>query len=364
MPVLDKITIKGFKSIKSMEGFELKPLNVLIGANGAGKSNFIGVFKLLNEIVQENLQVFIGKSGGADQLLHYGHKTTETIYIHLQFGKNAYECNLTAAGDSLIFEEENVYFHIADKYPAPYQKRLRTGYKESVLPERVGEREAIAEYVLAAMQGWKIYHFHDTGEAAKIKKLCDLNDNRMLRPDASNLAAYLYLLKEKKIQYYRNICDTIRLVAPFFGDFALRPSPLNPDKIKLEWTEKGSDAYFDANSLSDGTLRFIALATLLTQPNLPQTILLDEPELGLHPYAITVLAGMLKSAATKTQVIVSTQSVTLVNQLDPEDIIVVDRKDGQSTFKRPTKEEIEGWLDDYSLGELWEKNLIGGRPTP
>jgi predicted ATPase len=169
MPALDKITIKGFKSIRSMEGFELKPLNVLIGANGAGKSNFIGVFKLLNEMVQENLQVFVGKSGGADRLLHYGHKTTETIYIHLQFGQNAYECTLTAAGDSLIFEEENVYYH-DPKYPAPYQKRLRTGYKESVLPERAGEREAIAEYVLAAMQGWKIYHFHDTGEAAKIKK--------------------------------------------------------------------------------------------------------------------------------------------------------------------------------------------------
>ena len=363
MPALDKITIKGFKSIRSMEEFELKPLNVLIGANGAGKSNFIGVFKLLNEMVQENLQVYVGKSGGADQLLHYGHKTTEAIHIHLQFGQNAYECTLTTAGDALIFEEENVYFH-APKYPSPYQKRLRTGYKESVLPERAGEREAIAEHVLAAMQGWKIYHFHDTGESAKIKKLCDLGDNRMLRPDASNLAAYLYLLKEKDPQYYRNICDIIRLAAPFFGDFALRPSPLNPDKIKLEWTEKGSDAYFDASSLSDGTLRFISLTTLLTQPNLPQTILLDEPELGLHPYAITVLAGMLKSAATKTQIVVSTQSVTLVNQFDPEAIVVVDRKDGQSTFKRPVKEEIESWLDDYSLGELWEKNLIGGRPIP
>ena len=303
MPALDKITIKGFKSIRSMEGFELKPLNVLIGANGAGKSNFIGVFKLLNEIVQENLQVYVGKSGGADQLLHYGHKTTEAIHIHLQFGQNDYECALTTAGDALIFEEENVYFHNPDQYSSPYRKSLRTGYKESVLPKMAEKREAKAEYVLATMQGWKIYHFHDTGESAKVKKLCDLGDNQMLRPDASNLAAYLYLLKEKKSQYYRNICDTIRLAAPFFGDFVLRSYPLNPDKIKLEWTEKGSDAYFDANALSDGTLRFIALTTLLTQPDLPQTILLDEPELGLHPYAITVLAGMLKSASDRKSVV-------------------------------------------------------------
>ena len=165
MPALDKINIKGFKSIRSMEGFELKPLNVLIGANGAGKSNFIGVFKLLNEIVQENLQVYVGKSGGADQLLHYGHKTTEAIHIHLQFGQNAYECTLTTAGDTLIFEEENVFFHNLDKHPSPYRKSLRTGYKESVLPEKVGEQEAIALHVLAAMQGWKIYHFNFTEES-------------------------------------------------------------------------------------------------------------------------------------------------------------------------------------------------------
>jgi len=176
------------------------------------------------------------------------------------------------------------------------------------------------------------------------------------------LAAFLYLLQETQPDYYRQIVETVRLVAPFFNDFVLRPNPFNEDKIQLEWQEKGSDGPFSANYLSDGTLRFICLATLLQQPNLPTTILIDEPELGLHPYAIVVLANMLRSAATQTQVIISTQSVPLVNQFTPEDIIVVDRQDGQSTFERRSTANLEAWLDDYGVGDLWEKNLLGGRP--
>jgi predicted ATPase len=183
-----------------------------------------------------------------------------------------------------------------------------------------------------------------------------------LRSNASNLAAFLFLLQGQHPEHYREIVRTVRLVAPFFDDFALRPRPLNPNKIQLEWREKGSDSYFGANYLSDGTLRFMCLATLLLQPDLPATVLIDEPELGLHPYAITVLASLLRSAAQQTQVIVSTQSVPLVNQFRPEDVIVVDREDRQSVFRRLTQADLESWLDEYGLGDLWEKNLLGGRP--
>jgi len=154
----------------------------------------------------------------------------------------------------------------------------------------------------------------------------------------------------------------VRLVAPFFDDFDLKPSRLNPDKIRLEWREKGSDIYFNAHALSDGTLRFICMVTLLLIPEPPETILIDEPELGLHPYAITLLATLLRSAATRTQVIVSTQSVTLVNQFNPEDIIVVDRTDGRSIFERQDPQDLERWLEEYGMGDIWEKNLLGGRP--
>ncbi|OAD18892.1 hypothetical protein THIOM_005498 [Candidatus Thiomargarita nelsonii] len=170
------------------------------------------------------------------------------------------------------------------------------------------------------------------------------------------------MLKNRYPLNYQNIIEAVRLVAPFFDDFRLQPSRLNPEKIKLEWQHVGSDRYFNAHSFSDGTLRFICLATLLLQPELPAIILLDEPELGLHPYAISMLASIMQSAATTTQIIGVTQSVTLVNQFQLEDIIVIEREDEQSRFKRLNSEEIIHWLDDYGLGDLWEKNVLGGRP--
>ena len=190
-------------------------------------------------------------------------------------------------------------------------------------------------------------------------------EDRFLRHDASNLAAFLYMLQGAYPDHYRKIVDAVQMVAPFFEDFALRPNALNDSKIRLEWVEKGSDLYFDPSALSDGTLRFICLAALLLQPGdyLPSAILLDEPELGLHPYAITVLSGLLKAAAHRTQVIVSTQSVSLVNQFGADDILVVEREQGETVFRRFSAEAISHWMDDYGLGDLWEKNVLGGRPS-
>ena len=216
------------------------------------------------------------------------------------------------------------------------------------------------------LEQWRAYHFHDTGFASPLKKTADVHDNRHLRPDGSNLAAFLYLLSKKHENSYTQIQRTVHLVAPFFDDFILRPLALNEDKIRLEWRHVGSDAYFDATSLSDGTLRFIALTTLLLQPVSlrPNLILLDEPELGLHPYAITLLASLLKQAAVESQVIIATQSPTLVDHFNPEDVLVAERVNGATELRRLDGEALRVWLEDYSLGQLWEKNELGGRPCP
>lgn len=361
---LDRIQVKGFKSIRELD-LELSELNVLIGANGSGKTNFISLFSLLRQIVEENLQLHVGQSGGADSFLYFGRQVTDEIYIKLTFGRNGYDCTLApASGDRFVFSEEQCWSHDKEHDDKPNLVRLGRGHKETRLYKESKDRpwRTVADYVLEAMQDWRVYHFHDTSPSAKMKQTGDINDNRVLHPDASNLAAFLYLLQETQSEYYRQIVETIRLVAPFFDDFVLRPSPFNKNKILLEWQETGAEATFSADYLSDGTLRFICLATLLLQPDLPATILIDEPELGLHPYAIIVLADLLRSAATQTQVIVSTQSVPLVNQFVPEDIIVVDRKDNQSTFERRSSKDLASWLDEYGVGDLWEKNLLGGRP--
>ncbi len=360
---LDRVKIEGFKSIKSLD-LELRPLNILIGANGVGKSNFVSFFKMLNQIVELNLERFVRQGGGADSFLYFGRKKTPKLLFHLFFSQNAYRSILIpTVDDLLIFEEERVYFH-GHGYKEPFSDHLGSGHKESKLIEDAKQRPGkVASHVLNNLKNWVVYHFHDTSESAHVKRLGDLNDNIYLRSDAANLAAFLYKLKAGPFSpHYEQIRETIRMVAPFFDDFILRPDPQNQHKIRLEWREKGSDYPFLAHHLSDGTLRFMCLATLLLQPLLPSTILLDEPELGLHPSAITVLTGLLRGAASKTQVIVSTQSVTLINQFEPDDLIVVERDENTSVFKRLEKEEVRDWVDDYGLGEMWEKNIFGGRP--
>ena len=360
--VLERIELEGFRSIREMD-LELSDLNILIGANGSGKSNFASIFALVNQIAMKNLQVYVGRSGGADALLHFGRKTTERIYCHLHFVRGGYFFALApTASDRMIFTEEECYYP-SPREAEPVRRRWPKGDKESRLDEdahlpvlRMGAN------LFKLLQPWRVYHFHDTSESAKVRQTCELHDNKALRADASNLASFLYLLREKHQEHYRNIVDAVRMVAPFFDDFDLSPSRLNEKKIRLEWREKGTDAYFGPEALSDGTVRFICLATLLLQPQLPSLIVIDEPELGLHPSAIALAASLLKSASTKTQVIACTQSVTLVNQFEPADIVVVDREEGQSVFRRLSEEDVKDWLEDYGLGDLWEKNVLGGRP--
>jgi predicted ATPase len=212
------------------------------------------------------------------------------------------------------------------------------------------------------LSSFKVFHFHDTSKTAKIKQTCHISDNQFLREDGANLAAYLFALQHTNPKDFKRIEMVVRSVAPYFERFDLKPDRINADVIRLEWKEKGSDAYFNAKHLSDGTLRFIALTTLLLQPEAPQVIIIDEPELGLHPFAINKLAGLIKKASANTQIIISTQSVNLVDNFEPEDIITVDREDGQSVFHRQSSETLKDWLTDYSISDLWNKNVIGGRP--
>jgi predicted ATPase len=362
MARLDRIEIEGYKSIQKME-LSLNALNIFIGANGAGKSNFISFFQLLNSIMEKSLQFYVGKKAGADSLLHFGVKHTKKISAKLNFGMNGYFIELEpSVSGGLVFGKEEFFF---DGIYGPTSRTSR-GHSETLADEflkQTGTTRSIAQHVVAALSSWKLYHFHDTSDSAPVKQSCQLNDNASLRRDASNLPAFLYLLKMMSEKEYENIRQAIQLVAPSFDDFMLRPNPLDPGTIQLEWREKNSDYPFRAHHLSDGTLRFICLATLLLQPSPPSMILIDEPELGLHPYAITVLASMLKAASERVQVLLSTQSISLLNEFQPEDIVVVDKHDGASVFKRPDVPSLTSWLEDYSLGELWEKNIIGGRPA-
>lgn len=358
IPMLDRITIEGFKSFDSIE-LSLRRLSLLVGPNGAGKSNFIQVFELLGEIIRGELELSVGRSGGASTLLHSTSRRADRIVIKAEFASNGYEIALIPTDDdSLIFEHENPWFIDRGKYQAPYIEHLGAGHRESRLRT---SSKGTARWVLSRMTPWFVYHFHDTSRSAPVKRKGDINDNDVLRSDVSNLAAFLYRLRETNRSHYDRIVDTVRSVAPFFDDFQLRPDRLNTDRIQLEWKQRSSSSYFGPNALSDGTLRFICIATLFLQPNPPSLILLDEPELGLHPYAISLVAEMLE--ACSEQIIVATQSVTLLNRLDISDVLIAEQIDGATKLTRPDPQALEAWLGEYGLGELWEKNLLGGRPV-
>ncbi|GJH07548.1 AAA family ATPase [Caballeronia novacaledonica] len=360
MPAVQKLTITGYKSIRELRDFELRNLNVLIGANGAGKSNFIGVFRMLAELLGGRFQSFVQREGGPDALLHYSRQVTDRIVAEFYFGDvDMYCVNLAPTKDNrLVFDEE---FLGSQNHATPARLHYTRTSDESQAARLNGTLKSLVD---AAFASTRVYHFHDTSATAKVKQLHSRDDTLRLKNDGSNLAAYLQMLRVGHPAQYETIVRTIRLAAPFFDDFVDRPHAST--RIQLEWLEKGDpDTPFNAHALSDGTLRFICLCTLLLQPwNLmPETILIDEPELGLHPYAIALLADLIKRAAERKQLVVSTQSVELINLMAPEDIVVVDRRDNASTFQRLDSASLEHWLDDYSLGQLWNMNVLGGRPA-
>jgi len=368
---IKKLTIEGFKSIRQLQDFELRSLNVMIGANGAGKSNFVSFFRLLREMIEQRLQLAISTEGGADSCLYMGPKITKEIIGKLYFGNNGYEFVLRPTADNrMVFADEATFFRGQFR---PSRRSLGSGHTEAKLKDHkddsgVMARFGVPHYVFDAVSSWVVYHFHDTSATAAVRRQGPVNDNESLRPSAENLAAYLYRLQSTHRQVYQKIRDIVRLATPFFDDFKLRPVPTNPELIQLEWSQKDSNYLFRPSQLSDGTLRFICLATALLQPSLPATVLFDEPELGLHPYALTLLADLFQQAAgsfgdsSLTQVIVSTQSAPLLNEFTPEDVIVVERSQGQSTFRRLEFSNLSEWLQEYALGELWQKNVLGGRP--
>lgn len=363
---LQRLTLKGFKSIKAID-IELHPLNIMIGANGAGKSNMISFFKMLNEMMGGRFQYYIGTSGRAQSYLHFGPKITPQIEAKLEFevdnGVDTYHMRLFhAAGDTLIFAEETLSF-LQTGWSSPRTDELGAGHQETQIIKAADEGKETAKALRYLLNRCRVYHFHDTSSTAEVRQSCYVGHNRWLMSDAGNLAALLLRFREENEgAAYQRIIGTIRLIAPFFDDFVLEPDASN--RVILNWLEKESDRVFGPHQFSDGTLRAICLTTLLLQPEkeLPALIVVDEPELGLHPYALNVVADLFSKAALHTQILISTQSSSFLDNFDPEDVIVVNREGKESQFKRLNPTELDAWLDEYSLGEMWEKNIFAGGP--
>ena len=347
---------------------EFGDVTVLLGANGAGKSNVVSFFRMLAFLTTGALQEYIAREGTAESLLHYGSQQSPRMDAELVFSgdlaTDVYTISLSsAAPDTLVFTNEAIRFHRAG-HPEPLEKLLGSGHKESML-ESYARTDDTSKVIFRLLRGCWPYHFHDTSDSAKIRKAGYLEDARYLRSDAGNLAAYLLSMRQGQREYYDRIVRTIQQICPQFSDFVLEPSERNPDYIILNWREKHHPEYLmGPHQLSDGTLRFMALTTLFLQPpeKLPPVVVIDEPELGLHPTAIAALAGFIKGVVPTVQTILATESRTLIDHFDLVQIRPIEHRDGESGFLELPPDEFSDWVDDYSTGELWEKNMFGGGP--
>ncbi|NDV59916.1 AAA family ATPase [Bacteroides sp. 519] len=363
--MIEQVIIRNYKSIRELR-LPLNKLNVLIGANGVGKSNFISFFELTKAIYEQRFGSYTLTKGGIDSLLYHGRKISENIQGLIDFDNNNaffFQLKPTQSNKGYI-EETGDFFNYDHNKEKDYSSWDRTQWDNAVEESNlINSSKWRASYLKKYLSSFTVYHFHDTSFSSPMRGSSEIDDNEYLRSNGSNLAAYLYKLEKTDEKAFRLIEGVTRSIAPYFKKFNLKPDPITPNKINLEWEEVDSDMYLNGYSFSDGTIRFIALATLLLQPNLPEIIIIDEPELGLHPVAINKFSALVKKASQTSQVIISTQSTNLVNCFEANDVIVVNRENNQSVFKHLSIEDLSVWINDYeySLGEIWEKNLIGGQ---
>ncbi len=355
---MDYIEIKGYKSIKDAR-VELQPINILIGANGSGKTNFLSFFEFLNAMYETRLDEYIARKGSFEKMLHKGSKVTQAINLKLGFGDNAYEVEIKRGDSNFYFiNSETTYFRNEVILGKDNNQYLGKETKLRFNPEY--KVEDIKQYLSSVRK----YHFQDTGPTSPFGIESNIrNDVYSLYENGKNIAAFLFMLRERNPKTFRRIVQIVQSVAPYFFEFYLHPNGV--DSIALQWRDKLSSTIYGVNDLSDGTLRFIALTVLFMQPDLPSAIIIDEPELGLHPFAIAKLAGMIQSAASRDcQIIVATQSADLISHFKPEDVITVDQINGETQFKRLESNELAIWLDNHTIDDLWKRSIIEtGQPN-
>ena len=371
---LESVRIRGFRSLADVELSGLGANSVLIGSNGSGKSNFMRFFEMLSWMVRSRaLGEFVEKYGGADDQLFGGNSVTPRmdaeVALRTEAGRNDYRFSLTHAHpDRFMFTEEAFRFSRSGWLTEASWNHLGSGHREAGIVEAAhstGSSEfnpATARVIVHLLRSCSVYQFHDTSDTSNFKKRWEAEDNATLRTHGGNLAAVLHRLEQEDNRRFEHICQHIARVLPVFDRFEVEESY---GRVLLRWKARGNEKTFGAHLTSDGSLRFFALVTLLNLPRemLPDVLLLDEPELGLHPVAIALVGNMIKALAGDVQIIVATQSPLLVDVFELDEIVVLDLHDGRSVFRRLDADTYRTWLDDsFTPGELWQKNLLGGRP--
>lgn len=361
---MSSLALRGYKSFSRECGpVSFGDVTVLLGANGAGKSNLLSFFRLLNFLEAGCLQSYVGRQGAAS-LLFMGPKRTPALNAALRLEGGAgescdYELELAfGLPDRLFIGGERIVFRAGAGGGRRELRLAAAGGPESGLRPAAGD--AAARAVAGFLSGIRVYQFHDTSETAPVRLASDWRVNgARLAGDAGNLAAFLCRMRQDggSRRHYERIVRHIRQTMPRFGDFVFDEGRAD-GAVMLSWRDDRDPGYlYGPHQLSDGSLRFMALAALLLQPpaSLPSVIVIDEPELGLHPSAVAGLAGMVKIASVHAQVVLATQSPLLVDEFPCGRIVIVEHDaEKGTTCRRLDEQSLQGWLAANGLRPGYE----------
>ncbi len=392
--MFDFVRIQGFRSLREVD-LALSPLSVLIGPNGSGKSNFMDLLSLMGEASYGHLADGIASRGGFDNVSFKG--DPGDIYVEFRFPPEG------------VFQEERapvkfrihlrrvgslpkVWFEQVEKAPDEHHRNplqlmrrdkdgcefrsIKTRMTEELEEKALESESELAIFqvkdqdkypapykLLRMLQEWTFYRDIEVGPAAPIRQPSILRPTVRLASDGSNLASVLYSIQQQHPATWKEIEEILETVYPDFHSITFPPEG-GDGKVVLRWWERPYERKtgFSANLLSDGTLKLLCLIAILKSPDPPPLICMDEPEVGLHPDWVKLVAELLQSASSRTQVIVASHSPQLVSKLDPNEIVVVEKEQGETCVQRLSEEELEKWMQQYQIGDLWLAGHFGGRP--
>ncbi|MBI3241459.1 MAG: AAA family ATPase [Chloroflexi bacterium] len=386
--MLTRIEIENYRSLRHVE-LDMPGLTVLIGPNGSGKSNFLDVFNLMAQAAagqfENNLPIddILTFRGGKSALFSFSFEFSFASERGISYETTPVQYKLVLHRVGSVKSEQVSQASIpsktvpldlmrSDGHKAMFrnmsskkeeQKELQSTYELAIYQVKDYTAYPIPYKLLNHFENWTFYQPFRVDADAPVRGSQTARSSIRLLPDGSNLTPVLHTIQSDYPVIWDEICETLKNVYEGFHHISF-PAEGGDGKIVLRWWERPfeKDYGFSANLLSDGTLRLLCLLAILKTPNPPPLICIEEPEIGLHPDWIELVAELLESAATRTQVIVATHSPQLVSYVKPEHVVVVEKEDGGTTLSRLTETELAGWLDKFTLGDLWLAGHIGGRP--
>lgn len=385
MRYFNRIEIVNFRRLACLK-LELRPLSVLIGANSSGKTSVLDAFSLLAQSARGRLKETLSDLGGIAANLTGGDARWMTFWASTMTADEEaihYRLGLRSQGVGYEIGDERLYLELPDsplvdfiksqhgvtQYLAP--ERGRSEERRFEPPRRAPEPGETAlsadpgpyvDSVHLSKQLASIVHYHtlDVGPRAPVRLPQPLRPADLPGADGEDLISCLYSIREGDRDRFEAIEDTLRAA---FRDFErLEFPPVAAGTLAMTWRDKRFSKPFYTHQLSEGTLRFLWFTTLLQSPGLPAVTLIDEPEVSLHPELLSLLADMFREASTRTQLIVATHADRLVRFLEPQEIVAMDLKqDGTAVANWADTFDLEAWLDEYTLDEVWRMGRIGGR---